>query len=472
MGLRSLERECVEPVELAVEGVLPPELAGTLYRIGPARWDIHGESLRHWFDGDGMVHAFALGGGRVDYRCRFVQQTAHVEEDRARRRLYGGFGTTAPGGRLRRFLRRKRRRNPANTHIVGHAGGLYALCEGGRPWRLDPRDLSTLGEETLGELLPTPISTFTAHPKRDPASGELWGFGTSPGRVPTLHLYRWPIAGAAVKVADVALPMPAMIHDFGLTASVAVVVATPMVTPDLPLGLMFGQSSYAENLRYKPERGAHVGLIDRASGATVWCPTDAFLAFHVVNAWDEGDDVVVDLCAYDSGVLLRVFYEMMATGPVQDVRGSLVRLRVDRRTRVVTREVLFAGPFELPRVADDRVGRAHGRVYGLTWGGSHTILGRPAVFDLASRRLVEAPTPDHAWAGELVPVPMAGATGEADAWLLTVVLDAAAGASELQVLDGRDLAAGPVARARLPHVMPLGFHGSWLPRGTWPHGQV
>lgn len=462
VGLRSLERECVEPVELAVEGVLPPELAGTLYRVGPARWDVYGERLRHWFDGDGMVHAFTLGGGRAGYRCRFVQQTAHVEEDRARRRLYGGFGTTAPGGRLRRFLRRDRRRNPANTHIIGHGGGLYALCEGGRPWRLDPRDLSTLGEETLGGLLPTPRSTFTAHPKRDPVSGELWGFGVASGRVPTLHLYRWPGAGPAVEVARVALPMPAMIHDFGLTPTVAVVVATPMVTPDLPLGLMFGQSSYAENLRYEPQRGTHVGLVDRASGAVVWCPTAPFLGFHVVNAWDEGDDVVVDVCAYDSGDLLRVFYEVMA-GPVREAPNTLIRLRVDRRTRAVAREVLYAGPFELPRVVDDRVGRAHRRVFGLTWGGSRILLGRPAMFDLDSRRLTAAPTPDHAWAGELVPVPMAGATGEGDVWLLTVVLDAAAGVSELHVLDGRDLAAGPVARARLPHVMPLGFHGSWIP---------
>ena len=461
VGLHSLEREYSEPVDLHVEGRLPPDLSGTLYRIGPARWDIHGERLRHWFDGDGMVHAFTLQGGRVDYRCRFVQHTAHVEEDRAGRRLYGAFGTTAPGSRVRRFFRRKRRRNPANTHIVTHAGGLYALCEGGRPWRLDPHDLGTLGEETLGGLLPTPISTFTAHPRRDPVTGDLWGFGVEPGRVPTLHLYRWPAAAAPVKVASVALPLPAMIHDFGLTPTVAVFVATPMVTPDIPLGLMFGQSSYAENLRWKPERGAHIGLVDRTTGAAIWCPTDPFLAFHVVNAWDEGDDVVVDLCGYPDGELLHVFYEMMTTGPIREISGQLIRLRVDRRTRAVTREVLHPGSFELPRIADGRSGRPHTHVFGLTWGGSHAILGRPAMFDLATRTLHEAPTPAHAWASELVPVARPGATSEADAWLLTVVLDALAGTSELHVLDARDLAAGPVARARLPHIMPLGFHGSW-----------
>ncbi|MBL8970582.1 MAG: carotenoid oxygenase family protein [Myxococcales bacterium] len=35
--------------------------------------------------------------------------------------------------------------------------------------------------------------------------------------------------------------------------------------------------------------------------------------------------------------------------------------------------------------------------------------------------------------------------------------------SALQILAADELAAGPVARARLPRVMPLGFHGSWQP---------
>lgn len=461
LGLRSLEREFVEPRSLEVEGELPPELRGTLYRIGPARWDIYGERLRHWFDGDGMVHALTLGGGEVRYRCRFVQQSAHVAEDRARRRLFGSFGTSPPGGRLRRFLRRKRRRNPANTHIVAHAGGLYALCEGGRPWRLDPRDLSTLGEEALGDLLPTPISTFTAHPRRDPGTGELWGFGVQFGRVPRLHLYCWPSAGAATRVVSVDLPMPALIHDFGLTERYAVVVVTPIVVPTVPWGLILGQSSLGECLRYRPERGAQIGLIDRQSGEVTWCPTDPFLSFHIANAYDEGDEVVVDLCAYGSEDLLRVFYAMME-GPMPTVEGELWRLRIDRRTRAVRRDVLLDASFEFPRIADDRIGRRHRWIAGLTWRGAGAIPGRPALFDVERRVIHEAPIGEGAWAGELVPAPKAGAREDGDAWLLSVVLDARAGASELQIFDGGALERGPVARARLPHVMPLGFHGSWV----------
>src|SRR3982750_2798638 len=60
MGFRSLEAEIGDGVELEVEGALPAKLEGTLYRIGPARHDVYGERYRHWFDGDGMVHALRL----------------------------------------------------------------------------------------------------------------------------------------------------------------------------------------------------------------------------------------------------------------------------------------------------------------------------------------------------------------------------------------------------------------------------
>ena len=92
MGFRSLEAEIGDGVELSVEGTLPSELEGTLYRIGPARHDVYGERYRHWFDGDGMVHAVRFSGGQVSYRNRFVATDKKREEDAAQKRLYGGFG--------------------------------------------------------------------------------------------------------------------------------------------------------------------------------------------------------------------------------------------------------------------------------------------------------------------------------------------------------------------------------------------
>ena len=87
---------------------------------------------------------------------------------------------------------------------------------------------------------------------------------------------------------------------------------------------------------------------------------------------------------------------------------------------------------------------------------------RPSAFDVDTGELSQAPLVEHEWAGECVPVAKAGATSERDAWLLSVVLNAEADRSELQIFDGADLASGAIARIPLPHVMPFGFHGNWV----------
>src|SRR5262245_46638219 len=119
LGFRSLDTEVAEALALEVHGQIPTDLRGTLYRIGPARHDVYGDRYRHWFDGDGMVHAIHLEDGAVAYRNRFVATAGKAEEDAAGRRLYGGFGTPPAGGPFAR-LRHRGGKNAANTNIVYH----------------------------------------------------------------------------------------------------------------------------------------------------------------------------------------------------------------------------------------------------------------------------------------------------------------------------------------------------------------
>src|SRR6185295_13889150 len=52
-----------EPLE--VEGTLPAELRGTLFRNGPGQFGQFGRRYGHPFEGDGAVTAIRLGGGRA-----------------------------------------------------------------------------------------------------------------------------------------------------------------------------------------------------------------------------------------------------------------------------------------------------------------------------------------------------------------------------------------------------------------------
>ncbi|MHB8621689.1 MAG: carotenoid oxygenase family protein, partial [Chloroflexota bacterium] len=243
LGFGSLEAETEG--ELEVSGRWPEDISGRLYRIGPARNDVYGERYKHWFDGDGMVHAFDIAGERVSYRNRFVDTAKKRAEDAAGQRLFGGFGTAPTGNPIQKF--RRGYGNSSNTNIVWHAGKLLALWEGGRPHRLDPETLNTLGEEDFDGALPIG-RPFSAHPKYDPRTGELINFGMTYGRTARLDLYSVDRSGKLRSLPPVTLPAAALIHDFAVTASKIVVVVAPMVLPRIPLGLILKQSSFAQSL--------------------------------------------------------------------------------------------------------------------------------------------------------------------------------------------------------------------------------
>jgi len=462
LGFRSLETEITEAVELAVRGSLPKELSGVLYRIGPARHDVYGERFASWFDGDGMVHALALDGGRVTYENRFVETPGKIAEDAAKKRLYAGFATRGPGGPFSRFGHRNDRKNPANTNVVFHAGKLLALCEAGRPFRLDPASLRTLGEDDMGGALPEG-STYSAHPKLDRKTGEMWNFGVTYGARATLDVFRTTREGQTSRAARLVLPEAAMVHDFALTATKAVFVIAPIVLPRVPIGIVLGQRSFAESLRYRPELGTRVAVVDRASGEARWVSADAFMMFHVANAWDEGDDVVVDVCAYPDARIMRTIEDVMGGDTPQPARAYLERLRIPR-SGAVLRKRLSPTALELPRVAARVLGTEHTRVYGVSWAEDADFIARPAVVDTRTGEARVAPLGPAEYAGECVPVTKPGASSESDVWLLTLVLDGVSRTTELRVLDGADIAAPPVARVHLPHVVPFGFHGNWVAR--------
>ena len=464
VGFQSLEEEILTPQELEVTtGALPRGLEGTLHRIGPSRLDVYGERFRHWFDGDGMVHALTLEGGRVTYRNRFVETLGKMEEDASLRRVFAGYGTRAPGSAFTRFLGRKKQKNPANTNIVSYGGKLLALCEGGRPYGLDPVTLATLGEDDMSGML-LPGDTFSAHPKFDRATSEMWNFGIAYGRKPEARIYRTTAEGVTTRAATVALPGMALVHDFALTPTKVVLVIAPLMLPALPLGMLLGQRSLGESLHYRPEVGVKIAVLDRETGETRWYRTDAFMMFHTIQAWDEGADVVVDVCAYPDADILRTLEDVMGSADPTQARALPERLRM-RADGTVTRSRRSGTSLEFPRVAESAFGREPSRVYGLAWTEDSPLFNLPIALDVASGSVSRASIKPWEYAGESVPVSKPGATSESDVWLLTLVLDTRARRTELRVLDGADLAAPPVATIALPHVVPFGFHGNFVSRG-------
>lgn len=447
LGYTTPEREFPERVELPVEGAIPTDVNGVLYRVGPAGHDVFGDRNLHPFDGDGMLAAFDIAGGRVHFRSRWIDTVGRRAERAAGRRLFGGaFATRPAGGPLARF-RHRQPKNAANTNVVPHNGSLLALWEGGHPYRIDPVTLDTVGEDDLGGVL-SARQSFSAHPHLDPAAGDLWNFGVEYGFATRLSLYRLAADSPRVDtVATVTLPRAFMIHDFAVTDTRVVFICPPIALPRVPLGLATGQRSYADSLRWDPSFGTRILVIDRASGAHEWHSAPSLFVFHLVGAHDDGDRTVVDLCAYADDRVMRTFYSLMSgVAAIPSAPPYVTRLVVEPGQPPAVHR-LSGIPLEFPRTAGSSVLGVTATVDG--------HLGQPLVLDCRDWSAAPVPVGPGVYTGEPIPV--------SSSLFATVVLDGLAGRSELWFVDTSEPAAGPLARAALPAVMPFGLHGNWVP---------
>src|SRR5688572_24934724 len=167
---RDLEREHgFEP--LRVEGKLPPELSGTLYRNGPGLFGSFGRRYHHLFESDGAVSAVRFGGGLAAGGHRVIQNAGLREERAAGRPL---FGSAVSRPRRIANLLRGRTKNTANTNVLVWQGRLFGLLEAARPIELSADDLRTLGESDLDGAV---VETFSAHPHFVAARGAFYNFG-------------------------------------------------------------------------------------------------------------------------------------------------------------------------------------------------------------------------------------------------------------------------------------------------------
>ena len=302
-------------MRLPIDGSIPSELRGTLLRNGPN--PIAPDPAKyHWFLGDGMVHAIELRDGQARYRNRWVR--TDVASD-----LLGEDPIAAQPPEV----------NPtqgiANTSIVSHAGSILALCEAYLPTEFDT-NLQTIGRYDFEGALQSPM---TAHPKLDPVTGEMLFFGYDPFGPPYLRFHVADRRGKLVRSTDIGIPGPAMMHDFAITERHVVFLDLPVV---YDFGLAGKRPFYAQ---WTPEYGARVGVMPRDGSAPPrWFDVGLCFVFHTVNAYDEGDTVVLDVVRHAEMFKDDIYGIADGTGTLDrwtvDLRSGRVReQRIDDRTQ-------------------------------------------------------------------------------------------------------------------------------------------
>ncbi|MGO4715048.1 carotenoid oxygenase family protein [Bradyrhizobium sp. 2TAF24] len=445
--------ECDAPF-LKVEGELPRELNGTLYRNGPnPQFDVPGA---HWFVGDGMLHAFHIENGRASYRNRWVRTPKWLAEHDAGRALFGGFGrrlSNVPEGTTQDS-------GVANTNIVFHAGRLLALEEGHMPTEIEPGTLATRGYQTYRDAIAGP---FTAHPKLDPVTGEMVFFGYNAAG-PFTPKVSYGVVGANGEVSQFErfdAPYASMVHDF-------IVTEKHVLFPILPLTgsmerAMGGRPPYA----WEPDKGAYVGVMKRGGSTKdiIWFRGDSCYVFHVMNAWEDGQRIIADVMQFAEPPLFP-YPDGRPTDPAKS-KARLCRWTFDLSgaTDRFTQHYQDETTGEFPRIDDRQAGLAYRHGWyacGNPAGAAASGLSGIVHVDHNANRRAQYLLPDGDTISEPVFVERGAEAAEGDGWLVATVWRARENRSDLAVFNALDIESGPVALVQLGHRVPDGFHGNWV----------
>jgi carotenoid cleavage dioxygenase len=460
--------------DLQVEGTIPEHLDGRYLRNGPNPIGEIDPELYHWFVGDGMVHGIRLRDGKAEwYRNRWVRGP-HAARILGAPKPSGHHGTSPIG---------------ANTNVIGHAGRTLALIEAGVANYELTEELDTVG---VCDFEGTLHGGYAAHPKRDPDTGELHAVTYSMHRGNSVRYSVIGADGRARRTVDVEVNGSPMMHDFSLTERYVVFYDLPvtfdtrqaaeMTVPRglrLPARLMLsaligrvripdpitarqprGKSSdrrfpYSWNPRYP----ARVGVMPRdGDNADVrWFDVEPCYVFHPMNAYEDGDTIVLDVVRHPT------MFDTDHLGP-NEGPPTLDRWTVDLADGKVRESRLDDRAQEFPRVDERLVGKRHRYGYAPAVGEGTAGQGTLLKHDLIGGGSRARSFGDGKALGEFVFEPTSPDADEDDGVLMGYVYDRVTDRSELAILDAQTLE--DVARVKLPHRVPAGFHGNWVPAGT------
>jgi carotenoid cleavage dioxygenase-like enzyme len=443
-----------------ITGAIPSDLKGTLYRNGPARLSRGSQTVGHWFDGDGAVLKINFNDSEATGLYRYVQTEGYLAEQAANAYIYPNYGMTAAGAFWQNWL--KPVKNTANTSVLALPDRLLALWEGGLPHALNLETLATLGLDNLSGL--TKKQSFSAHPKVDPVTAEIFNFGVSPGLNAKLNLYRCDSTGKLQQQNTYSLSGFPLIHDFCLAGQYLVFLVSPVRINLTPI--LLGQKSYSEAMEWKPKLGTEILIFERNNLSLVSRnKTEPWFQWHFANGYlNKEGNIVTEFIRY-ADFATNQYLKEVASGYTQTpAKGTLWSLTIDPQTaKVIRNQQLSDTPGEFTVVSPHKVGQdwrytyLNVHRYGVKVG--QELFNAIACFDRQTNNLAIADMGANCYPSEPILVP--SQDNSEKGWLLTVVYDGDTDTSEVRIYQSDRLFDSPVCRLALPRVIPHSFHGTW-----------
>ena len=444
LAVRSLSGDVAPRPLSLVSGRVPAGLEGTLYRNGPAQF-ARGDTLAHWFDGDGLVRAFRIGPSGATLAARFVDTPKRRAEAAADRMIVGGFAPGAPNA----VIRGTGDANAANTSVLAVKDRLWALWEGGSPIEVDPATLRTLGPVSFrDDLREVP---FLAHPRRA-QDGTVWNLGLAGDRG---VIWRLAPDGVLLSATPLRLPRSSYVHDFTITDRDVVILLQPWLRER-------DGEALTDSLVWRPEAGSQVLVLDMddLSRRRIYELPPLFF-FHLGDGWREADgSIVFDGCfRRDDRHAVRDIGRMTRGTPfvAAPMTSALVRLGPGDRATVEWTSTVAEFPG-----SDGRYAGRRRRFSWHTTGDERPLSRGLAVRDWRSGRLRTCDLGGGHVMEEAVFAARPGGSEEGDGWLIAPSINLRERVTELHVFDARHLDAGPLCTWRADIALPSSFHGAFV----------
>ncbi|XP_072968384.1 carotenoid 9,10(9',10')-cleavage dioxygenase 1-like [Typha angustifolia] len=496
-----------------IEGEIPEDFPEGVYiRNGsnPQFGALHsavsflGRSSNIWVEGEGMLHALYFSKEpntatwAISYNNRYIRSDTFVLEKARQKPCFipavEGDSPAILAAYILNLLRFGMvNKVISNTSVFEHAGKICAVAESHMPQEIDVSNLDTGSNWDVDGAWDRP---FTAHPKRAPVSGELVIFGID-AKKPFLVLGVVSADGKRLKhKVDLQLDRCTLCHDIGVTGKYNIIMDIPL-TIDMKRVVKGGPL-----IKFEKDSYSRIGVMPRYGSAdsVKWFDVEQFCAFHIINCFECGDEVVViGFRTADSVIpgpkmgvdefqqFSRVFKSTAAkkqcseNGIHDRFFPRLHEWRLNMKTGGATGRYLTGFDFsaEFPVINDHYTGIYNNYAYGQVGQSKASSICVPAKFGgFAKFYLNEQVEKDglikveqhklgrNQFCSGATFVPRLTGSDEDDGWIISFVHDEENNTSQVYIIDASKFGSDPVAKITLPQRVPYGFHGTFISRAT------
>lgn len=451
--------------DMVVEGTIPDDLNG-VYLRNTENPLVPAAQRYHPFDGDGMIHSMFFSNGKAEYRNRFIRTEGLLAELDAGGPLWSGLAESplvAP--RQDGWGARTRMKDASSTDVVIHNGvALTSFYQCGDLYRLDPITLADDGREVWNGKFPD--AGVSAHTKVDQNTGELMFFNYQT-TYPYMHYGVVSPTGDLAHYTAVPLPGPRLPHDMAFTENYSILNDCPLFwKQDL-----IDRGIYAT--QFHKDMPTRLGVIPRygTEKDIKWFECDATYVLHWINAYEEGDEIIVDgYFQFDPSPGVEpdatLDQRMFRFLDLYALQSRPYRWRLNMKTGAVKEGPLSDTITEFGMINALTAGKKYQWVYStipaVGWFGFEGIIKHNVVTGSEENYQL----PEGVYASETVFAPRPSAQSEDDGYLITFTMDVTNDQSHCLVFDAKNVSDGPVARIPLPERICSGTHATWAAADT------